>query len=174
MVNRETLALAGATVLTGIGVLVVPSWHNTPCHRAVIASVIVLGLLFVTRFTNAVRFEQYLLAGFLAAMPLVYLSAWYETSVLKSPVHLWLEAAGLAVFLALALLGLKKPAFLIAGIALHGVVWDLVHFRGYDYVPSWYAIDCLIVDVGIAWYAATRTQGWIDRQVTDSMQTTRV
>lgn len=173
MVTKETLGLAATSILTIVGVWIVPSWHNTPCHRAVIASAIVLALLYVTRSTNSFRFEHYLLTGFLIGMPLIYLSAWYETSLLKSPPQLWLEAAGLAVFLSLALLGLKKPLFLIAGIALHGVIWDLFHLSGYDYVPSWYAIDCFLVDVGMAWYAGARMHHWTRPQVLNSIPATR-
>src|SRR6185436_2026472 len=76
------------------------------------------------------------------------------------PAWLAIELLGLGIFGLLAVLGLKRsPWFLAIGIVGHGIVWDVSH-RTAPFMPSWYAIMCLLVDVGLGLYAAARIPGW--------------
>jgi hypothetical protein len=98
------------------------------------------------------RAERKILASFLASMPFVYLFNWA-----REPAAGWLpvELLGAAVFIGLALLGLKRSVwFLAAGIAAHGVLWDLWHHGRTPFMPDWYALACLISDVGLGAYVA--------------------
>ena len=73
---------------------------------------------------------------------------------------LWIEIAGFPLYAVLALLGLKRsPWFLVAGIAGHGVAWDAWHL-GSAYIPDWYALGCLLVDIGMSLYVAARIPAW--------------
>ena len=72
----ERIALAFATVLNAISLYAVPSWLDAladPCRQALIASALVIVLLYVTRFFEPRSFaiERIVLAVFLAAMPVV-------------------------------------------------------------------------------------------------------
>lgn len=103
--------------------------------------------------------ERRLLALFLGLMPTVYLlsGAWHG---MPSP-WLLVEVGGQVVFGALALGGLwGSPWLLAVGIAAHGLLWDLPHLGRTPFMPDWYAIACLIVDVGWGGYAALRIPAW--------------
>ena len=66
------------------------------------------------------------------------------------------QAAGCAVFVALALLGLWVSWwFLVAGLALHGG-WDFLHHgeRGKGVVPWWYVPFCAAYDWALAVFVA--------------------
>jgi hypothetical protein len=77
---------------------------------------------------------------------------------------LWIELLGLVVYVALAVLGLKvSPWFLVVGIAAHGLAWDSWHYHS-AYIPNWYAIACLLADIGLSVYIAARIPAWRDWQ----------
>jgi len=165
---RERVALAVATVLVGASLVIVPSWRGQwleICHLALIASAITLALLFVTRHLGrrGIAIERASCAAFLAGMPVVYVVAWLESGGGDiSQAWLWVEIAGFPVYASLAVLGLvRAPWFIVIGIAAHGITWDAWHFAQHSaYIPTWYAIACLIVDVGLAVYLGTRVAAW--------------
>ncbi len=160
----ERAALAAATALTAFTLTLVPSWSGAladPCHQAAIAAAATIVILFATRLIGprAIPFERTLMAAFLIAMPLVYVASWLTTGG-GATMWLWIEIAGVPVYAALAILGLKRsPWFLVAGIAAHGVAWDAWHL-GSAYIPDWYAIGCLLVNVGMSLYVAARIPAW--------------
>src|SRR6185436_11796007 len=149
----ERMALGLATVLTIAAVSVVPAWTDLldPAILATIAGVVTLVLIYVARWRgDAGGFERGLLALFLAGMPVIYLARWlaFRPANLQ-PAWLAIELLGLGIFGLLAVLGLKRsPWFLAIGIVGHGIVWDVSH-RTAPFMPSWYAIMCLLVDVGL-------------------------
>lgn len=139
---------------------VVPEWSlahfQDPVYLAVAA--VIATTLWITwlraRGRVGSKAERVTLALFLAGMPLVYVWSW-----LRSPQPGWLgvEVVGLAVFVGLAALGLTRSAwFLAAGIAAHGLGWDLWHYGRSSFIPDWYALGCLITDVGVGFYAAVQ------------------
>jgi hypothetical protein len=66
-----------------------------------------------------------MLAGFLVAMPLVYVMGWFAARDHAASSWIWVELLGLALFAAFAALGLKNwPWFLAIGIAGHRFAWD--------------------------------------------------
>jgi hypothetical protein len=131
-----------------------------PCLVAAAATVVIVACLWLTRWrgSRAVNFERHLLAGFLAAMPLVYLTRYLFASAGQGASSwFWVEALGVLVFAALALLGVKlSPWFLAIGIVVHGLAWDTWHYRNSTYTPDWYVIACLAVDLAFGAYVAAR------------------
>lgn len=121
----------------------------------------VVALVLVARALPAPRLERGALALFLNLMPAVYLAGWGLT---EHGTWVWVEIAGLAVFATLAVLGLLiSPWYLALGIIAHGVLWDAWHherFVAQHFIPSWYAIACLIADVGVGTYACLRIRAW--------------
>lgn len=161
----ERIALGIATVLTGAALYVVPAWTDLldPCILASIAGAVTLILLYLTRWRGdaGVAFERGVLAVFLAGMPVIYLARWLAFRPENVPPG-WLaiELVGLGIFGLLAVLGLKRsPWFLAAGIVGHGIVWDVSHLTS-AYIPSWYPVMCLLVDVGLGLYTAARIPRW--------------
>jgi hypothetical protein len=164
---KEKLAFAFAAGSTAVTVYLVPSWRGfatDPCLWASVAAVVTILVLLVTRHLgdHASLFEVRWLALFLSGMPVLHLGRW-----ILSPRHaagytwLFVELGGVLLYVTLAVLGLRRHWLLAAGIAAHGIIWDSWHYSpGSSYIPSWYAIGCLIVDVGLATYAATRIPVW--------------
>jgi hypothetical protein len=106
---------------------------------------------------RAIQAERWLLAAFLCGMPVVYVLRYLVAANTKPGGWFWLELAGIAIFATLALLGVKiSPWFLVIGIAAHGLGWDWWHFHKSAYIPDWYSIGCLLVDITIGAYAAVR------------------
>jgi len=97
-----------------------------------------------------------LLAGFLVLMPLVYVARYlFASTGGGANSWLWIELLGTAIFIALAVLGVKRsPWFLVIGMVLHGLAWDAWHYRNSTYIPDWYVIACLAVDLSIGAYVA--------------------
>lgn len=164
---KDKLAFAFAAASTAVALYIVPSWHEfltDPCLWAPAAAGATILLLLVTRHLGdgARLFEVRWLALFLAGMPLIYLARWILS---RGDIagHGWLaaELGGVLVYVTLAILGLKRYWLLAVGIAAHGIAWDSWHyFPGSSYVPSWYAVECLVVDIGLAAYAAARIPAW--------------
>jgi hypothetical protein len=145
-------ALAAGTVLS---LLFVPNdaWTGlgVPETHALYGYLTILPVLAIVRRTGRARAERVVAALFLVSMALVYLAA-----ALRAHQPLGLELAGLALFGGLALAGsLRSPWWLVAGIAAHGLAWDLWHTDGVV-VQAWYAPACAVIDVALASYLATR------------------
>src|SRR5262245_35826609 len=164
-VTLERMALGLATVLEVAAVSLVPAWTDLldPSILAVIASVVTLILMYVARGLGdaGVALERVTLALFLAGMPVIYLLRWLLFRPVNSaPAWLAIELLGLGIYGLLAVLGLKRsPWFLAIGIAGHGIVWDVSHWTS-PFMPSWYALMCLLVDIGLGFYAAARIPRW--------------
>jgi hypothetical protein len=157
---RHVLALVLLIGSTLAALLMAPlaAWRELgePTTRAgVLMVVTVLVILSLRRFgKRTVRLERQLLCIFLAAMPLVYLESglWHGAKQ-----ELWLEGVGFLVFGGWALLAYRRDAtVLAAGIAAHGLLWDSWHHDA-DFIHSWYARACLVVDLGWAAYV------WLQR-----------
>jgi len=163
----EVLALALLVALAVVAVANVPSssWLASPldpCHVAVVAGAATIVFLVAARSLGdrAVPTERVALAFFLAAMPLVYVSSWFW-SPHPSAGQLGLEVGAVPLFGALAWVGASRsPWVLAAGIAGHGVLWDAWHLVRTSVVPDWYASGCLLFDVGLAVYIASRVPTW--------------
>ncbi len=166
---KERIALALGTVLTAIGIYLVPAWQNffkDVCLQAAAFAGATIALMYVTRFLGrrGIAIERIVLALFLAGMPFVYVIRWLVFRGGASTEWLWIELFGLVVYVALAVLGLKfSPWFLVAGIAAHGIAWDAWHYHS-AYIPNWYAIGCLLADIGLSIYIAARIPAWRDWQ----------
>jgi hypothetical protein len=159
-------ALVFAVLVAAVALTRVPSWHGSMtevCRLAGVAAAIAIGMLVVCRFVGprAHGVERVTSALFLAGMPLVYIVRWLEVDGASS-VTLGLEVIGLVVFGSLAAVGLKRaPWLVVLGIAAHGVGWDAAHwlFRP-TFMFDWYAVACLLCDVGLSVYLAFRAPLW--------------
>jgi hypothetical protein len=165
---RERLGLLAAVLLTGGTIAFVPSWQGEwteICHLAAVCAALTVGLMVVTQLVGdaGIAIEKTAAALFLTGMPLVYVIRWLEVGGSRNSTS-WLgvELVGLLVYGVLALLGLKRsPWFLVVGIATHGIAWDAWHWLlGSPYVPTWYAVGCLICDLGLSGYLAMRVPAW--------------
>jgi hypothetical protein len=168
MGTREKMALAFATLLTAGSLLLAPSWSHPlvdVCHVAGILALVTVAILWgAFAFAEDVRavIEQFAAALFLVGMPVVYIVAWLQVSDGSTVNWLLIEMAGFPLYAALAVLGLwKSPWFLVIGIAGHGLGWDAWHyFSSTPYIPHWYAIGCLLADIGLSVYFAARIPAW--------------
>jgi hypothetical protein len=93
-------------------------------------------------------------------MPLVYVSRYlFASTGHAASFWLWVEVLGTIIFVALAVLGVKRsPWFLAIGMVLHGLVWDTWHYQRSTYIPDWYVIACLAVDLAFGAYVAARVR----------------
>ena len=135
-----------------------------PCLLAAGATGVIVSCLWLTRWRglHGVIFERNLLAGFLVLMPLVYVAR-YLFAATGGGVNywFWVELLGTAIFVALAVLGVKRsPWFLAIGMVLHGLAWDAWHYRNSTYIPDWYVIACLAVDLSFGAYVAARVPAY--------------
>ena len=166
--GKEWTALAFATVLTALGLWGVPSWRGALteiCHVAGILSAVTVVLLYVGRWLGprGIAIERIVSALFLAGMPLVYILRWWANGGAGAgSAWLWVEIVGLPIYAGLAILGLRRsPTLLAAGILGHGLLWDSWHYLVHSaYIPDWYSVACLIVDIGIGVYVAVRAPAW--------------
>ena len=167
--SREGVFLVLLVAATVIAFLGVPgaTWRVSPfdpCHIAVVGGVTSTATLIVTRFLGdrAVRFEPLLAAAFLFAMPPIYVASLLLSPPLGSLAPwLYVELAAVPVYGALAIAGYRgRPGLLALGIAAHGIAWDAWHYGHSSYIPDWYAIACLELDVGMALYIAARIPRW--------------
>jgi len=152
-----TFSLVG----TWIGLFKVP-WKvsGDPCHVAAAATVLITICVWLTRLqgSRGATFELYVLAGFLVYMALVYVMRYLFVSTGRAANSwLWVEILSVPIFAALAVLGVKRsPWFFAFGIVLHGLGWDSWHYRNSTYMPDWYVVACLAVDVTLGAYVAAR------------------
>jgi hypothetical protein len=159
-------ALIAAALVVGITLSLVPSWRGSMtevCRLAGLGAGLTLGVLVLCRFAGprAVVVERLAAALFLMAMPVVYIVRWLEVDG-APPVALAVETAGLVLFVALGVRGLKRrPWLLVFGIAAHGIGWDAWHWLfGSRFMFDWYAIGCLLCDVAMSAYLAFRVPLW--------------
>jgi hypothetical protein len=131
-----------------------------PTIQAAVTTPVVLSALVVGRLAGwPTRVERALLAAFLALMPTVYLLS----LALHGAGAPWplVEIAGQVLFAAVAIVGWRRSGYVLAaGIVAHGLLWDSWHYGATTFMPSWYAVGCLIVDVGWGFYAFTRVPVW--------------
>ena len=133
-----------------------------------IGVVAAIGAVTISRARFSPRIEHVFYALLLipiAAMYLAFLAHFGDHSALR------LEAYAVALFVALGLLGLRLPALLLLGYALHGA-WDLFHevmlYRGpgpagvasVTAIPLAYGVFCAAFDWCIAGYFFTRHAAW--------------
>jgi hypothetical protein len=126
-----------------------------------------IGSVTISRSRFSPRVEHTVFALVLvpiAAMYLAFLAYFGDSSALRP------EACAVAVFAALALLGLRFPALVVLGYALHGG-WDLVHElsvhlqggtsgRPFTDIPLAYGVFCAAYDWCMAGYFVTRRAAW--------------
>jgi len=142
-------------------IYMVPAWQaaGDPFLLGAIAGAVTVACLWLTRWlgSRAVKFERAWLAAFLVGMPLVYVMGWFAARQRAASSWIWVELLGLALFAAFAALGFKNSAwFLAIGIAGHGLGWDSWHVENSAYVPHWYAVGCLLVDLALGAYLVAR------------------
>ena len=160
----NSIGIAALILSTCAALLVTPDIHAPdliePAICATLSTPFVLATLIALRLADLPSiFERRLLALFLLLMPTVYLSS----LALHGGGAPWpvVEIAGQLVFAALAIAGLRSSGWYLAvGIAAHGLAWDLWHHGRTTFIPDWYTVGCLIVDVGWGVYAASRIAVW--------------
>ena len=153
--------LIAVSIITVWTLYMVPSWQvpGDPFLLAAVVGAVTVACLWLTRWlgSRAIKFERTMLAGFLVAMPLVYVMGWFAARDHAASSWIWVELLGLALFATFAALGLKNsPWFLAIGIAGHGFAWDLWHYKNSAYIPDWYAVACMLVDLALGAYVAAR------------------
>lgn len=168
--SRARAALGSAAfvlmILVTAAALASVPWSESvlePCHLAFLATALTVLVYTWQRFwgTRVGPWERGITAAFLAGMPLVYLGRYLLHRPAAGGPWLELELLGLAAYGGCAWLGLaRSPWFLVVGIAAHGLAWDVWHFHRSAYVPDWYSIGCLALDVAISFYVATRIPRW--------------
>ena len=160
----DTIALAALVLSTTLSLLLTPDLHLAdliePTVQATIAAPITMTAILALRLSGARPiWERRLLTAFLLLMPTVYLLS----LALHGAATGWLqtELAGQLFYGALAIAGLLHSGWwLVLGIGAHGLGWDLWHYGRTSFIPDWYAVGCLVVDVGWALYAASRVAVW--------------
>ena len=162
--------LIAVSIITVWTLYMVPSWQSRggPFLLAAVAGAVTVVCLWLTRWLGswAIEFERTMLAGFLVAMPLVYVMGWFAARDHAASSWIWVELLGLGLFAAFAALGLKSsPWFLAIGIAGHGFAWDLWHYKNSAYIPDWYAVACMLVDLALGAYVAARIPAYGDTSI---------
>ena len=138
------------------------------CWYMVIGLLAALGSVTISRSRFSPRVEHVFFALLLVVIAAIYLAfvAYFGDYSTLRP-----EAWAVAVFAALGLLGLRFPALLVLGYALHGG-WDLVHeiwvhlgagtggARPLTDIPLAYGAFCAAYDWYMAGYFFTRRAAW--------------
>jgi hypothetical protein len=134
----------------------------------VIGALAAIGSVTISRSRFSPRAEHVFFAVLLvpiAAMYLAFVAYFGDYSTLRP------EASAVAVFAALGLLGLRFPALLVLGYALHGG-WDLAHEIWVHLgagavgappltdIPLAYGVFCAVYDWCMAGYFFTRRAAW--------------
>ena len=163
--DHDALGLAALVLSTMAALLLVPDLSlavlGQPAFGAVIGAALTLTLVVVLRGRGrrGSALERSAFAIFLALMPTVYVVSRLRFG--GSLQWLWLELLGQGLFAVLALVGARRsPWILAAGIAGHGLLWDSWHHGRTPFMLDWYAVACLIVDVGWGFYVATQVRAW--------------
>ena len=162
---QTVLLIIASLAGTWIALYRVP-WQvsGDPCLVAAAVTGVIVTCLWFTRWqrSRGAIFERYLLAGFLVFMALVYVMRYLFASTGREPNYwLWIEVLSVLIFTAFAVLGVKRsPWFLAIGITFHGLAWDSWHYRSSTYIPDWYVLACLAVDVTLGAYVAARVPAY--------------
>lgn len=134
----------------------------------VIGALAAIGSVTISRSRFSPRVEHMffaLLLVLIAAMYLAFVGYFGDHSTLRP------EASAVAIFAVLGLLGLRFPALVVLGYALHGG-WDLVHeieahlgagvtgARPLTSIPLAYGVFCAAYDWCMAAYFHTRRAAW--------------
>ena len=134
----------------------------------VIGVLAAIGTVTISRARFSPRIEHIFFALLLipiAAMYLAFVEYFGDHSALR------LEVYAVALFTGLGLLGLRLPALLVFGYALHGA-WDLFHevllypgpasagVRSVTAIPLAYGVFCAAFDWCMAAYFFTRQAAW--------------
>ncbi len=138
------------------------------CWYLVIGVLAAIGSVTISRSRFSPRVEHIFFALLLAVIAAMYLAfvAYFGDSATLRP-----EAWAAGVFAALGLLGLRFPALLVLGYALHGG-WDLAHEIGVHLgagagarpltdIPLAYGVFCTAYDWYMAGYFFTRRAAWV-------------
>jgi hypothetical protein len=171
---RETRARQGVQMILLMIVTLVGTWlslyrvpwqlSGDPCLIGAAATGGIVVCLWLMRWRGLPRviLERNLIAGFLVLMPLVYVARYLSVAPGGGASYwFWVEVLGTAIFVALAVLGVKRsPWFLAIGMILHGLAWDAWHYRDSTYIPDWYVIACLAVDLSFGAYVAARVPAY--------------
>lgn len=157
-------AIIALFITLGLAYLFVPEppWRHLddPYHLAATMTPVLAVLLLATRAMGSKGpvIERNLFVAMLVVLPLVYLWAAIRTN---SGSWVYVELAGLLLFSLFAWAGVKRSSwYLVWGLGLHGVVWDLWHRGQQPHTHSWYSTCCLIIDLGFAIYLALRIAPW--------------
>lgn len=153
---------AVAATLALVWVLPDAPWLHLdqPAYLGALGYLVVVGVVLAQRLRGrrGSRLERRCLAVFLAGMPVVYVASWSAAG--GGPGWLGIELVGIAVFWPLAALGaVRSPWYLAGGIAGHAA-WDLWHHGLTAYVPEWYTLGCLVVDLAVAIYVSGEIDAW--------------
>ncbi len=160
----DRLGVSALMLGLGFAMILVPDVTRVllvdPTFSAVLGTLAVATLVVVLRATGprGSLLERRMFVLFLASMPMVYLSSWLRHG--GSSTWLGVELAGQLVFAVIAWLGARRPMVLAGGIVAHGVLWDSWHFGRTPFMPDWYAVACLLVDVGFGLYVATQARAY--------------
>ena len=127
-----------------------------------------VGAVMISRARFSPRFEHIFFALLLIPIAAIYLAF---VAYFGDHSGLRLEAYAVALFAVLGVLGLRLPALLLLGYALHGA-WDLFHevllypgpasagFRSVTAIPLAYGVFCAAFDWCMAAYFYTRLAAW--------------
>lgn len=178
--RRRALGLTALTLSTLIVAALVPPPTAAaavhPSYSAGIGTLLIYTWLVAAPGTrlHRPRWEKTLMTVFLVAMPVAYVNSLLltragcclDTPGVGAPESIgagWLplELAGIPVFAALAAIGARRAPWLLGvGVMAHGLLWDSWHIGRAPFMPDWYSIACLIVDVGWGLWALGRVRAW--------------
>ena len=138
------------------------------CWYLVIGVLAAIGSVTISRSRFSPRSEHIFFSLVLVPIAAMYLAF---VAYLGDHTTLGAEAWAVAVFVALALFGLRWPAFVVLGYALHGG-WDLAHeiwvhlgaqaggARPLTDIPLAYGVFCAAYDWYMAGYFFGRRTAW--------------
>src|SRR5262249_24760959 len=132
--------------------------HDFPTAETLagLATVVVAVTLVVLRCLpqRRLHLERLIYAGFLAAMPFIYLAAALK---LGSRFDIAIELLGVPVFVGLDAFGYYRSFLALGlGLAAHGLGWDLWHHGSSSYIASWYPSACLVIDLALGFLVVTQ------------------
>lgn len=178
--RRQALGLVALTIATLLTAMMIPAptaaTAKHPSYSAGIGTFVIYTWLVAAPGTrlHRPRWEKGLMTAFLAIMPVAYVNSLLVTRAglcvgaagVGAPESIgagWLplELAGIPVFGALAWIGARRvPWVLPVGVMAHGLLWDSWHIGRAPFMPDWYSIACLIIDVGWGFWALGRLSAW--------------
>ena len=157
--SRSALAFGLLALATAAALLFVPDWPHRhlddPAYWGVIGYLAILPFLWGARhqtFGPATRNRQLILL-FLLALQVVYVAGWLRFG--GSPTELVVQLAGLALWIGIAALARRADLVLWLGCAAHAA-WDGFHHGRIDFIPGWYALACLVIDLGMGLFVWLR------------------